>query len=115
MGPLMIIKNTFSFFCNKENIQRINLNSSILHNFIVDAAHKKGSGSTKNGRDSVSKRRGVKVYGKQSVNAGGIIVRQVGSTFHPGVNVGSGKDYTLFTLSTGFVMYERIKGRRCVS
>merc|ERR1712078_482051 len=76
---------------------------------------KKGSGSTKNGRDSVSKRRGIKVYGKQSVTAGGIIVRQVGSTFHAGVNVGCGKDYTLFALSSGLVTYERIKGRKCVS
>merc|ERR1712023_494296 len=82
---------------------------------IIDAAHKKGSGSTKNGRDSVSKRRGIKIYGKQAVSAGGIIVRQVGSTFHPGFNVRSGKDHTLFALSSGLVSYERLRGRKCVS
>merc|ERR1739848_414279 len=86
-----------------------------IKDFDIDAAHKKGSGSTKNGRDSVSKRRGVKIYGKQYINAGGIIVRQVGSIFHPGFNVGSGKDYTLFALSSGTVLYERVRGRKCVS
>merc|ERR1719321_1902472 len=78
-------------------------------------AHKKGSGSTKNGRDSVSKRRGVKVYGGQMVRAGGIIVRQVGKSFHPGNYVGCGKDFTLFALSEGIVKFERLRGRKCVS
>ena len=61
-------------------------------------AHKKAGGSTKNGRDSNPQYRGVKAYGGQTVTAGSIIVRQVGSTFHAGANVGTGKDYTLFCL-----------------
>lgn len=69
-------------------------------------AHKKGQGSSRNGRDSAAQRRGVKVYGGQTVTAGSIIVRQVGSTFHPGKNVGLGKDYTLFALVDGVVKYE---------
>ena len=69
-------------------------------------AHKKGAGSTRNGRDSNSQRRGVKIYAGQEVLAGNILVRQVGSTFHPGKNVGMGKDYTLFALADGVVKYE---------
>jgi len=69
-------------------------------------AHKKGAGSTRNGRDSNSQRRGVKVYGGEEVRAGNILVRQVGSTIAPGKNVGLGKDFTLFALSDGFVKYE---------
>merc|ERR1712023_183288 len=83
--------------------------------FAIEVAHKKGSGSTKNGRDSVSKRRGIKIYGRQPARAGAIIVQQVGSTIHPGNNVGCGKDYTLFALSEGLVQYDYIKGRKCVS
>lgn len=64
-------------------------------------AHKKGSGSTKNGRDSNSKRLGVKVYGNQAVKAGSIIVRQRGLTFKPGLQIGVGKDYTLFAMQDG--------------
>merc|ERR1719181_2404689 len=82
---------------------------------MLEVAHKKGSGSTKNGRDSVSKRRGVKVYGGQLVLAGGVIVRQVGKNFHPGTHVGCGKDFTLFALSKGIVKFERLRGRKCVS
>jgi large subunit ribosomal protein L27 len=78
-------------------------------------AKKKGHGSTKNGRDSVSKRRGVKVFGDQNVSAGSIIVRQVGSKFHPGSNVGCGKDFTLFSLIEGTVKFECLRGRRSVS
>lgn len=70
-------------------------------------AHKKGSGSTKNGRDSHSKRLGVKKYGDQKVSEGNIIVRQRGTKFHPGFNVGMGKDYTLFALVAGVVKFER--------
>ncbi len=80
-------------------------------------AHKKGGGSTRNGRDSQSKRLGVKVYGGQAINAGGIIVRQRGTQFHPGVNVGIGKDHTLYSLVDGNVEFA-IKGaqnRRTVS
>lgn len=69
-------------------------------------AHKKGQGSSRNGRDSSSQRRGVKVFGGTQVTAGSIIVRQVGSTFHPGKNVGQGKDYTLFALVDGVVTFE---------
>ncbi|MGB3276230.1 MAG: 50S ribosomal protein L27 [Castellaniella sp.] len=72
-------------------------------------AHKKGGGSTRNGRDSESKRLGVKVYGGQQISAGGIIVRQRGTQFHPGVNVGIGKDHTLFSLVDGVVQFS-IKG-----
>jgi large subunit ribosomal protein L27 len=70
-------------------------------------AHKKGQGSVKNGRESNSQRLGVKVYGGQPVRAGGIIVRQRGTKFHPGRNVGRGRDDTLFALSDGVVEFDR--------
>jgi large subunit ribosomal protein L27 len=73
-------------------------------------AHKKGQGSSRNGRDSNPQYRGVKVYGGQEVSAGSILVRQVGSTFHAGPNVGTGKDYTLWSRIDGVVRFER-KGR----
>merc|ERR1719164_107477 len=76
----------------------------------VEMAHKKGSGSTRNGRDSNAKRLGVKVYGNQDVKAGGIIVRQRGTKFHPGNNVGLGKDYTLYSLIEGRVVFEATRG-----
>ena len=69
-------------------------------------AHKKGGGSSRNGRDSSSQKRGVKVYGGQPVVAGNILVRQVGSSIHAGKNVGTGRDYTLFALVDGVVKYE---------
>jgi len=69
-------------------------------------AHKKGGGSTRNGRGSNAQFRGVKVFGGQSVRAGGILVRQVGQTIAPGRNVGVGRDYTLFSLVDGVVAYE---------
>ena len=72
-------------------------------------AHKKAGGSSRNGRDSNSKRLGVKRYAGQLINAGTIIVRQRGSTFHPGDNVGMGRDYTLFAKETGVVKFE-VKG-----
>ena len=68
-------------------------------------AHKKGGGSTRNGRDSKAKRLGVKVFGDAAVNAGGIIIRQRGTNFHPGQNVGMGKDHTLFALTDGSVKF----------
>ena len=68
-------------------------------------AHKKGGGTTRNGRDSESKRLGVKVYGGQTINAGGIIIRQRGTKVHPGENVGMGKDHTLFALVEGKVQF----------
>lgn len=73
-------------------------------------AHKKGQGSTRNGRDSNAQRRGIKIFDGQVVRAGGIIVRQVGTKIHPGQNVGTGKDWTLFSLVDGVVKFER-KGR----
>jgi large subunit ribosomal protein L27 len=79
-------------------------------------AHKKGGGSTRNGRDSQSKRLGVKRYAGQSVNAGTILVRQRGTRIHQGNNVGVGKDYTLYALIDGVVKFEPAsKGRRKVS
>ena len=74
-------------------------------------AHKKGQGSSRNGRDSNAQRRGVKKFGGERVRAGNILVRQVGNKFHPGLNVGQGKDYTLFALIDGYVKFDR-KGRR---
>ncbi|OEU69432.1 MAG: 50S ribosomal protein L27 [Desulfovibrio sp. S3730MH75] len=70
-------------------------------------AHKKAGGSTRNGRDSNAKRRGVKRYGGQEVLAGSILVRQVGTKIHPGTNVGTGRDWTLFALVDGVVKYEK--------
>ncbi|MGW0227376.1 50S ribosomal protein L27 [Actinopolymorpha singaporensis] len=78
-------------------------------------AHKKGASSSRNGRDSTSKRLGVKRYGGQLVNAGEIIVRQRGTHFHPGFNVGRGGDDTLFALSAGTVEFGSRRGRRTVS
>lgn len=72
-------------------------------------AHKKAGGSTRNGRDSKSKRLGVKCFGGEVVNAGSIIIRQRGTKFHSGQNVGCGKDYTLFALKTGLIQF-REKG-----
>ena len=78
-------------------------------------AHKKGQGSTRNGRDSNGQRRGVKVYGGQFAKAGNILVRQVGTRIHPGKNVGMGRDYTLFAMIDGIVTYARLgKDRRQV-
>jgi large subunit ribosomal protein L27 len=74
-------------------------------------AHKKGQGSSRNGRDSNAQRRGVKVYGGQKVSAGSILVRQLGTRIHPGHNVGLGRDYTLFALCDGVVSYGRSRGR----
>lgn len=78
-------------------------------------AHKKGGGSTKNGRDSQSKRLGVKAYAGQTVTAGSIIVRQRGTKVYPGVNVGLGKDYTLFALKDGKIVFEKSNGKNVVS
>jgi large subunit ribosomal protein L27 len=74
-------------------------------------AHKKGQGSTRNGRDSNAQRRGVKKFGGEKVIAGNILVRQVGTKFHPGRNVGMGKDYTIFSLIEGNVYFDQ-EGRR---
>ncbi|MBM3871875.1 MAG: 50S ribosomal protein L27 [Verrucomicrobia bacterium] len=74
-------------------------------------AHKKGQGSSRNGRDSNAKRRGVKAFGGEFVSAGSIIVRQVGSKFNAGRNVGTGRDWTLFALVDGHVKFEKAKRR----
>lgn len=78
-------------------------------------AHKKAGGSSRNGRDSASQRRGVKRFGGQVVRAGNILVRQVGTTFHPGRNVGLGNDYTLFARIDGEVRFETSRNRKLVS
>jgi large subunit ribosomal protein L27 len=83
-------------------------------------AHKKAGGSSRNGRDSAGQRRGVKMFGGQAVRAGNILVRQLGTKFHPGDNVGMGRDYTLFALIDGEVKFEKytrrnkVKTRVCV-
>jgi large subunit ribosomal protein L27 len=74
---------------------------------VIFMAHKKGQGSSRNGRDSNGQRRGVKRFGGQFVQAGSIIVRQLGTVFHPGKGVGRGNDYTLFALIDGYVKYDR--------
>ncbi|PKN33484.1 MAG: 50S ribosomal protein L27 [Deltaproteobacteria bacterium HGW-Deltaproteobacteria-19] len=79
-------------------------------------AHKKGQGSSRNGRDSNSQRRGVKAFGGQKITAGTIIIRQLGTKIHPGNNVGMGKDYTLFAKIDGVVAFEKLdKTRKKVS
>ena len=75
-------------------------------------AHKKGQGSTRNGRDSQAQRRGVKAFDGEVISAGSIIVRQVGTKVHPGNNVGMGRDYTLFALIDGAVKFERKDAKR---
>ena len=75
-------------------------------------AHKKGAGSSRNGRESESKRLGVKIFGGQAVRAGGIIVRQRGTTHHPAINVGMGKDHTLYSLVDGVVEFRKKRDNR---
>jgi len=78
-------------------------------------AHKKGQGSSRNGRDSQSQRRGIKRYAGESVLAGNILVRQVGTVIHPGSNVGMGRDFTLYALTNGAVKYVRSGSRKIAS
>jgi large subunit ribosomal protein L27 len=75
-------------------------------------AHKKAGGSSRNGRDSKGQRRGVKVFGGETVRAGNIIIRQLGTRIHPGKNVGMGRDYTLFALIDGIVNFDRLDRSR---
>ena len=77
-------------------------------------AHKKAGGSSRNGRDSAGQRRGVKRFGGQEVRAGNILVRQLGTKFHPGDNVGMGRDYTLFALVDGTVKFEKYMRKKKV-
>jgi len=78
-------------------------------------AHKKAGGSSRNGRDTIGKRLGVKKFGGQTVRAGNILVRQRGTKWHPGENVGLGRDYTIFALTDGQVAFRRKKGKTVVS
>ena len=78
-------------------------------------AHKKGQGSTRNGRDSKGQRRGIKVYSGQTVSAGSILVRQLGTPVRPGRGVGMGRDYTLFALKDGVVRYSRSRDQKFVA
>jgi len=78
-------------------------------------AHKKGEGSVRNGRDSHSKRLGVKIYGGQPAITGNIILRQRGTVYHPGVNVGLGKDFTIFALANGLVEFRKTRNKTLVS
>jgi large subunit ribosomal protein L27 len=75
-------------------------------------AHKKGQGSSRNGRDSRGQRRGIKVYAGERVRAGAILVRQLGTKIHPGANVGLGRDFTLFAKADGLVKYEPFGNRK---
>ena len=77
-------------------------------------AHTKAQGAVKGNRDSIAKRRGVKLFGGEVAKAGNIIVRQVGTKFHPGKNVGMGKDYTLFALTDGVIGFKTRKGKKFV-
>ncbi|WP_185869602.1 50S ribosomal protein L27 [Blattabacterium cuenoti] len=77
-------------------------------------AHKKGSGSSRNGRDSIGRRLGVKIYGDQYVHSGNIIVRQRGTKHHPGRNVGIGKDHTLYAIKNGYVHFRKVKKNRSI-
>ncbi|KAL3813899.1 hypothetical protein ACJIZ3_015167 [Penstemon smallii] len=100
-----------SFF--KGDFGSINVGQTVSVSFplksplTIESAHKKGAGSTKNGRDSPGQRLGVKIYGDQAAKAGSIIVRQRGTKFHPGKNVGLGRDHTLFSLIDGLVKFEK--------
>ena len=78
-------------------------------------AHKKGEGSVRNGRDSQSKRLGVKIFGGQPATCGNIILRQRGTVYHPGTNVGLGKDFTIFALADGMVEFRKIRNKTLVS
>jgi len=78
-------------------------------------AHKKGGGSSRNGRDSAGQRLGVKRFGGEKVNAGSIIIRQHGTKFHPGQNVGLGRDFTIYATIEGFVKFESRDGRKLIS
>jgi large subunit ribosomal protein L27 len=77
-------------------------------------AHKKGEGSVKNGRDSQSKRLGVKIFGGQAAIAGNIIIRQRGTVYHPGTNVGLGRDFTIFALTDGLVEFRKSRSNKTI-
>merc|ERR1739848_74361 len=106
--------NTLSLKFKNNNINYFHHNNLCTHKLLL-LAHKKGAGSRKNGRQSNSKRRGVKIFGDHIVASGNIIVRQVGTKFHAGVNTSCGNDFTLYATSDGIVKFSQIRGRRCVS
>lgn len=87
--------------------KKFSVSFPIITPLTIESAHKKGAGSTKNGRDSPGQRLGVKIYGDQAAKPGSIIVRQRGTKFHPGKNVGIGKDHTIFSLIDGLVKFEK--------
>ncbi|KAK2992895.1 hypothetical protein RJ640_028137 [Escallonia rubra] len=86
---------------------KISVSFPVKSPLTIESAHKKGAGSTKNGRDSKGRRLGVKIFGDQAAKAGSIIIRQRGTKFHPGKNVGLGKDHTIFSLIEGMVKFEK--------
>ncbi|KAL6541408.1 60S ribosomal protein L27 [Orobanche gracilis] len=104
-------KSSSSFFGGDFGSIHIGQNATVSipskRSLTIQSAHKKGGGSTKNGRDSPGQRLGVKIFGDQAAKAGSIIVRQRGTKFHPGNNVGLGRDYTLFSLIEGLVKFEK--------
>ncbi|GLJ29504.1 hypothetical protein SUGI_0581590 [Cryptomeria japonica] len=107
---LSLSSSSSSFFNGDKSIivkQRLAFSFQLKTPLIIESAHKKGAGSTKNGRDSIGKRLGVKIYGDQVAKPGSIIIRQRGTKFHPGNNVGLGKDYTIFSLIDGLVKFEK--------
>ncbi|CAN6472374.1 unnamed protein product [Victoria cruziana] len=93
--------------CGVSSLNNRSCVSFLARSLSIEAAHKKGAGSTKNGRDSRGQRLGVKIYGDQVAKPGAIIVKQRGTRFHPGKNVGMGKDHTLFSLIDGMVKFEK--------
>jgi len=104
-----------SVFCNRFFMGRVT-GHCCGKKWRKDMAHKKAGGSSRNGRDSAGQRRGVKRFGGQSVSAGSILVRQLGTKIHPGENVGCGRDYTLFAKVDGVVTFENFgKNRKRVS
>ncbi|WOG96371.1 hypothetical protein DCAR_0415706 [Daucus carota subsp. sativus] len=107
------LSSSSSSVCFKGDFGSINVGQKLAISFpmnpplVIESAHKKGAGSTKNGRDSAGRRLGVKIYGDQVAKPGAIIVRQRGTKFHPGKNVGLGKDHTIFSLIDGLVKFEK--------
>ncbi|KAH9307576.1 hypothetical protein KI387_035487 [Taxus chinensis] len=111
VGGLKALSISSSSFFNRDKSiivrQRLAVSFPLKIPLIIESAHKKGAGSTKNGRDSIGKRLGVKIFGDQAAKAGSIIIRQRGTKFHPGNNVGLGRDYTIFSLIDGLVKFEK--------
>jgi len=107
MQMTMSLGSATSSFIKSFNVPKASPSRPSAAPLVIEAAHKKGAGSTKNGRDSQSKRLGVKVYGEQAVKAGGIIIRQRGSTWKAGKNTFLGKDFTLHAKIDGIVRFQK--------